>query len=203
VATSERSCPVKACKRCGTVKSHSEFYSCKQRADGVRADCKACTKEMSAAAYVSNKQRRYVQTKNWQGANKERVRANRLRAYQQDPRPSKEATMRWRRANLVRHREYRREYRQINPASVVASELRRKRALEQACVKWASSKAMSAIYRRARSLSKSGAGVFEVDHVVPLRHPLVCGLHVEFNLKILPRTENRQKSNRFWPDMPN
>lgn len=41
-----------------------------------------------------------------------------------------------------------------------------------------------------------------VDHVVPLLHEIVCGLHCVANLQILPLVENIAKSNNWWPDMP-
>lgn len=41
-----------------------------------------------------------------------------------------------------------------------------------------------------------------VDHIVPLRHPLVCGLHVQDNLQLSTERFNKIKGNRFWPDMP-
>jgi len=40
-----------------------------------------------------------------------------------------------------------------------------------------------------------------VDHIVPLIHPFVCGLHVENNLRIIPLADNIRKSNNHWPDM--
>jgi hypothetical protein len=43
-----------------------------------------------------------------------------------------------------------------------------------------------------------------VDHIVPLNHALVCGLNVPWNLRIIDRLENAQRSNRWWeytPDM--
>lgn len=43
---------------------------------------------------------------------------------------------------------------------------------------------------------------FDVDHVVPLTSPIVCGLHWEGNLQYLPSRENQSKKNRYWPDMP-
>lgn len=41
-----------------------------------------------------------------------------------------------------------------------------------------------------------------VNHIVPLSSPIVCGLHVPWNLEIIPLPSNIIKSNHMWPGHP-
>ena len=70
----------------------------------------------------------------------------------------------------------------------------------KACPNWANKTAIEKIYNAAKELTTETNIVYEVDHIVPVKHPLVCGLHVEFNLQIIPMEENKEKSNNFVVD---
>jgi hypothetical protein len=67
---------------------------------------------------------------------------------------------------------------------------------------WASKEIIDDYYLRATAWSKLSGEEFEVDHIVPLKSNVVCGLHCQQNLTILSRFENSSKGNRWWPDMP-
>lgn len=67
---------------------------------------------------------------------------------------------------------------------------------------WAERSAMLAVYVEARRISAETGIKHHVDHIVPLQSKLVCGLHCNTNMRIIPSRENLKKKNVWWPDMP-
>lgn len=66
---------------------------------------------------------------------------------------------------------------------------------------WADRRAIAEVFKQAKRITQLTGVRHSVDHTVPLNHPLVCGLHCEANLRVLPLHDNMRKSNRDWPDM--
>ena len=105
---------------------------------------------------------------------------------------------RWKKANPEKVAAEKKRYRLDNPGLWAAYCSKRRALKHQAMPAWADAEKIARVYALAAALG----GGFEVDHIVPLNHPLVCGLHVEANLQVLLVFDNRSKGNRFWPDMP-
>lgn len=108
----------------------------------------------------------------------------------------------WRAANLDKARAYCRAYHVENPPNV-APELVRQYAADrrarkrQAMPPWADKKEIADVYRAARERQIETGDLWHVDHIIPLKHRLVCGLHVAANLQLLPGLENIRKNNSF------
>lgn len=108
----------------------------------------------------------------------------------------------WYSTNKKQHAAWLKEYRkrpEIAAKRTAEAGLRRA-AKRQACPLWVDKKALAAVYAEARDRTRTSGVRYHVDHIVPLVHPLVCGLHVPWNLQILEAGKNLQKSNSFSPE---
>lgn len=64
-------------------------------------------------------------------------------------------------------------------------------------------KQISAIYFLSVQKTEETGVKHEVDHIVPISGKLVCGLHVPWNLRVIPRLENIRKSNKLCQTLAN
>ena len=78
----------------------------------------------------------------------------------------------------------------------------RRAVTKQATPSWANQQKILKIYKLQKRLNAITPRKYHVDHIVPLNSNLVCGLHNEFNLRIVDSKENLSKSNKLWPNMP-
>lgn len=65
---------------------------------------------------------------------------------------------------------------------------------------WADFQAIRQVYLDAERLSYETGIPHDVDHIIPLSHPRVCGLHVAENLRPYPARANNAKSNNWCPE---
>lgn len=91
--------------------------------------------------------------------------------------------------------------RKRRPPSQLSRGLGRLKNYKRVTPAWADRKKLREFWKRSMELTALTGIQHSVDHIVPLIHPLVCGLHCEANLEVKPLVENIKKSNNWWPDM--
>lgn len=99
--------------------------------------------------------------------------------------------------------QYRKAWAERNLVSVRANTKNRRRKHREATPAWLTRRQkteMRSMYQIAITMSKTTGEAYVVDHIWPLRSDVVCGLHVPWNLRIITRAENLQKSNALPSD---
>ena len=203
---------VKWCKACGELKPITEFRLC---GGGRWRDtyCIPCANALSLKRAKDNPEQVNRRNRLWRRNNPERVRAQTRRRYYADHERTKWQKRRWHFQNRDRMREYYKQHRLDNlerwnqnarrykqsakgRAVITAYANRRRTTKENAMPAWADEIAIKKIYMKAAKLRQRGIDV-HVDHIVPLHHKKVCGLHCESNLQIISAAENVRKSNKY------
>lgn len=65
---------------------------------------------------------------------------------------------------------------------------------------WVDTAVLRAMRDEARRLTRTTGVLHVLDHIIPVTHPLVSGLTVPWNLRIVPWRVNASKGNRWCPD---
>lgn len=161
--------------------------------------------EIAAAKAVyaeKNREKIRAQRAAYRAANKEKISIAKKLQYIKDRDKTIARSAAWCKANGDRVSVIRTKWKKANPHKVNSDCVRRQATKISATPCWGSKILIDRIYELARTKRKIHGGEWQVDHIVPLRSKLVCGLHVEYNLRVIPKMDNIKKSNRHWPDMP-
>lgn len=141
-----------------------------------------------AAARTRNPEKIKAAEKKW--------RANR------GPEKQKQLHAVWRKKNIESVKAKQSLYKKTHPELVNATNARRRASKLQAAPVWANRKYIKLWYRFAQMETTRTGKPCDVDHIVPLRNKIVCGLHCEDNMQILFAHDNNTKRNFHWPNMP-
>lgn len=156
------------CPSCDAVKPASEFGNDRSRSTGRKAHCKVCVK---------------VKLYAWRAGNKPKVAAINNRLYVKQKPQRIATTKKWQKDNPER------------TAAIRNNALARRRAKMHALGK-IFSKENRAFYEMARRLTACTGIKHHVDHIEPLNGKDRSGLHVPWNLRVIPASVNQAKGNR-------
>jgi hypothetical protein len=161
---------MKTCKTCKETKPIEEFHRNKLSPCGRRHVCRSCSGKIG---------------KRWRENNPDRVKEYAAVYYEE---------------NKERLKPIRKFWDQINPDKLVARTRRYRTKKSKACPDWLTEeqhKEIEEFYWLAKDLRSVTGEEYHVDHIVPLQGKHVCGLHVPWNLQLLPKDLNLRKSNSY------
>lgn len=161
---------MKKCTYCKSEKPLTAFGKDSYKKSGLTSRCKDCMAESS---------RKY------------RARS---------PEKSRETAKKYRERNLGKERDRYTRYNKENP-EVRAYHAALRRAKEKTATPAWLTKGQEDDIKKMYALAKRFGELcnirYHVDHIVPLAGKDVCGLHVPWNLQILPASVNIAKSNNY------
>lgn len=185
---------MKLCRKCLSVMSKTKFRSRMDSADGYAASCRSCANKSRPSRSGCTKAA--ATWKEYYGKNSKRL-GEKSRGC---PNRSEKARLRYitKREEIL---EKIKLYRMLPSSKAMRCDRqkRREQRKRKATPMWLSDedeKKIADFYWLAQDLNLVSDQEYHVDHIVPLQGKNVCGLHVPWNLQILPASMNLRKSNR-------
>jgi len=209
---------VKYCNTCKTEKPRSEFNKHKRMRDGLASQCRECKKVTDAkyraenAEKISEGKRKCYQRRKehynkksleWARNNPEARKDIVNRSYEKNREAKLAYSTKYRAENKERYKVWVRNWVERNRDLDRAKHSRRRVAKLNAQPSWLTEDQEAEInhfYTVARDCEIVTGEPYHVDHIVPLQGKDICGLHVPWNLQVLPADLNLSKSNKHDPD---
>lgn len=173
---------MKKCAECDETKPYSEFHRNKRRDDGFHEYCKQCRSNQ----YYRRDRDGSIARAAIRYSSKKELCLKKMAERYQSIRSEKQA--------------YGRSHYAANSHKYKANANQRKAAVKRATPAWFSSDdkwVMQEAYELAQRRKETTGIDWEVDHVIPLRGKLVCGLHTPLNIAVIPRAENNYKRAKY------
>jgi hypothetical protein len=176
------------CSKCLKLLPRESFYVRKE-SGRLGSVCKLCWSIKTDEWKKKNPEKRRAIALKWAKAHYPYIRECKARYRAKDPLRMRK----WSIENPEKKKLLNKLWSQKNKPRILATVRARQCQKLKATPPWSNLEEIRSIYVLA---AKQG---MHVDHVIPLRHPLVCGLHVPANLQLMTPHDNYSKSNRWNP----
>ncbi len=182
-----------------TTKRRVESNNCEKK------ECPAAKKIWGHMHYIENSELYKSRSAEWNLQNPDSYN-NRKETYfsREDVKgASRERTRKWTAENPERKRQMDLEFKEKNRALITSYQGKYRAARRMATPPWLTPEHINEIrqvYEEARRLSLETGIPHEVDHIVPLAGKIVSGLHVPWNLRAIPKTENNRRPRIYAQD---
>jgi hypothetical protein len=165
---------MKNCYKCKTFKLPIEFGKNSSKPDGLATECRVCKRQQDREYAAKNREVAKQRASEWYYNNLEYA--------------------------VERNRSTGKKWRIENKDKNAAKATRYRSKKLNATPVWLSTEQLQQIesfYWLAQLQKELTDTTYHVDHIVPLKGKTVCGLHVPWNLQVIPALENIRKGNRI------
>ncbi len=190
----------KQCTKCGELKLFTDFNKNRRYKDGLIPWCKPCKAEYTKSWRASNKDRALNVTREYRQRKAEHIKASAKQWRERNKERERERDLRRRRSNPEGHRRRVKAWADGNREKLNSVYAQRRARSKSATPPWLTQVERGRIllkYKEAKVMSLLTGIRHEVDHVIPLNGKSVSGLHVPWNLRVIPARENKRKSKKF------
>jgi len=192
----------KVCGKCKVEKQADNFYKHNRMASGLSSYCIPChkahniTKKKIARANPEFRKKEQTAKKLYRERTIEQ-RAEYMKAWRiKNPTAGED----YYKANIADIKAKAKIYCELNKHKLNARTRKRQAAKLKRTPAWLTVEAlqrMERAYEVAAICTKMSGFAWHVDHIVPLQGKTVSGLHVPWNLQIIPAKVNYSKNNKF------
>lgn len=198
------------CSKCEEIKDACKFNKNNNHSTKHNSSCKECDSLVRKDQYLKNRENIKKRVNKYRLANIEKIKQKKSqynkvvrtqswwKAKHSDKR--KKQCKAWRNKNNEHVKKYNKKYKEENKELCLRITKRRISSKRTQCLNLPIELKddMAEFSLIVRALNKiHGKRAYHVDHIIPLKHKDVCGLHVPQNLQILTAEENSSKNNKF------
>lgn len=185
---------MKECSKCKRVKPLCFFPRHAGRNDGFDSQCKSCKHDR----YIANAEKERINSRERYARNIVALRIQQRAWWTANKEVSREASRNWRKNNPDAQKIASGRWTKEHPEKRAAAQSKRRTSQENRTPDWLTPEDFIKIefyYSLSEALRIATGIRHSVDHIVPLQGRSVSGLHVPWNLQVIPLSENSKKGN--------